>query len=314
MKKGLCIALSALMLLVSFAACSKDDNYDGSQTTQLNANGDAYINVTNKNGENMTDTDGNTVTSVLSDKDKSKLDKTDKNDTTDGTSSTTPSSTVPSVPLDDILNGGDFNINASPDDLREEGTTVAKKTTLREDIIGNSLEKRKFTLTTVMVGESGKIPVTISMNKDELAMYLQVPGMPMKVITKDSMTYIAFDYMGKFYIESPGESFDFSQMTPTTEAQKYVGTSTVKEGNKTYTCEEYTDESGARYKFYFDGKKWERYELINGDEVFILEIQEFKTTVDSDLFSLKGYKKFDPNTFSSGNLGGLGNLSGLGSN
>ncbi len=317
MKKGFCIVLSALMLLVSFAACGKNGGYDGTQTTKLNANGDAYINITNKDGENMTDTDGNTVTSVLSDKDKDKVNKTDKtnkNDKTDknGTTTTTtkPTGVTPDIPIDDILNGGDFNINASPDDLIDEGTTVAKKTTLREDIIGNSLEKRKFTLSTVMVGEDGEIPVTITMNTDEMAISLQVPGMPMKIINKDQMTYIAFDYMGmgKFYMETPGEAFDFGQMTPSTQGQKYVATTKVKDGDKTYTCEEYVDENGARYKFYFDGKKWVRYELINGDEVFILEINEFKTSVDKSLFSLKGYTKFSENSLAG--LGGLGNLGG----
>lgn len=310
MKKGLCIVLSALMLLVSFAACGKKDIDETNQTTKLNANGEAYINVTNKNGEDMTDTDGQTVTSVLSDKDKSKLDKTNKDDKTDkndGTTTTTttkPTGTAPSVPFEDILGGEDFNINASPDDLLEEGTTVAKKTTLREDVIGNSLQKRKFTLSTVMVGESGEIPVTFTMNGDEFASSIKMPGMPMKVIVQDGKTYICFEYMGvKLYMESEESMFDAESMTPSTEAQEYVGTSTVKEGDKTYTCEEYKAESGATYKYYFLGKKWVRYEAINGDEAAILEVTEFKNTVDKDLFSLKGYKKFNTDS-----LSGLGNL------
>lgn len=312
MKKGLCIVLSVLMLLVSFAACGKKDDYDGTQTTKLNANGDAYINVTNKNGEDMTDTDGNTVTSVLSDKDKSKLDKTNKNDKTDGTSTTTnPSSTTPSIPFEDILDGEDFNINASPDDLLEEGTTVAKKTTLREDVIGDSLKDKKFTLSTVMVGESGEIPVTFTMNGNEFAASITVPGMPMKVIVENGKTYICFEYLGaKLYMESEEAMFDADSMTPSTEAQEYVGTSTVKEGKNTYTCEEYKAESGATYKYYFLGKKWVRYEAISGDEAAILEVTEFKNSVDKNLFSLKGYTKFDTNALA-GLGGSLGNLGGI---
>jgi hypothetical protein len=102
--------------------------------------------------------------------------------------------------------------------------------------------------------------------------------------------------------------FDAESMTPSTEAQEYVGTSTVKEGDKTYTCEEYKAESGATYKYYFLGKKWVRYEAINGSEAAILEIKEFKTSVDKNLFSLKGYTKFDANSLSG--LGGLGGLGG----
>lgn len=310
MKKGLCIILSIAMLLVSFVACGKKDNYDENQTTKLNQNGDAYINLTNKNGENMTDTDGNTVTSVLSDKDKSKIDKTNTGDKTNGTSSTKPTgSTTPSVPFEDILNGEDFNINASPDDLLQEGTTVAKKTTLREDVIGNSLQKRKFTLSTVMVGESGNIPVTFSMNGDEFAASMDMPGMPMRIIVKDNKTLIGFEYIGtKLYMESEESMFDAESMTPSTEAQEYIGTSTVKDGKNTYTCEEYKAASGATYKYYFLGKKWVRYEAISGDEAAILEITEFKASVDKSLFELKGYKKLDVNALSG--LGNLGNLGG----
>ena len=208
MKKGLCIILSIAMLLVSFVACGKKDNYDENQTTKLNQNGDAYINLTNKNGEDMTDTDGNVVTSVLSDKDKSKIDKTNKTDKDSSTSSTTQS-TTPAGSFEDILNGEDFNINASPDDLLQEGTTVAKKTTLREDVIGNSLQKRKFTLSTVMVGESGNIPVTFTMNGDEFAASMDMPGMPMRIVVKDNKTLIGFEYIGtKLYLESEESMFD----------------------------------------------------------------------------------------------------------
>lgn len=313
MKKGLCLFLSALLIVVSFAACGKNDNFDGTQTTKVNANGDAYINITNKDGEDMTDTDGNTVTSVLSDKDKSKLDKTNeadstektnKNDKTDKNTTTSATSTTTGAQISDILNGEDFNINASPDDLLEEGTTVAKKTTLREDVIGNSLQKRKFTLSTVMVGESGNVPVTFTMNGDEFAASIEMSGIPMKVIVKDGKTYICFEYLGvKLYMESEDSMFDADSMTPSTEAQEYVGTSTVKEGNKTYTCEEYKAESGATYKYYFLDKKWVRYEAINGSEAAILEVKEFKTSVNKDLFSIKGYTKLDADS-----LSGLGNL------
>ena len=312
MKKGLCLFLSALMIVVSFAACGKKDIDDPNLTTKLNANGEAYINVTNKNGEDMTDTDGQTVTSVLSDKDKSKLDKTNSTEKTDKTDKTnkndkTDKNTTTSTTgaqISDILNGEDFNINASPDDLLEEGTTVAKKTTLREDVIGNSLQKRKFTLSTVMVGESGNVPVTFTMNGDEFAASIEMSGIPMRVIVKDGKTYICFEYLGvKLYMESEESMFDADSMTPSTEAQEYVGTSTVKEGNKTYTCEEYKAESGATYKYYFLDKKWVRYEAINGDEAAILEVKEFKTSVNKDLFSIKGYTKLDADS-----LSGLGNL------
>ena len=65
MKKGLCIVLSALMIAFSFASCGKKDVSD--KPTKIDENGSAYVEVTDK--------DGNEVTSVLSDKDKAKADK-----------------------------------------------------------------------------------------------------------------------------------------------------------------------------------------------------------------------------------------------
>ena len=62
MKKGLCIVLSALMIAFSFASCGKKDVSD--EPTKIDENGSAYVEVTDK--------DGKEVTSVLSDKDKSK--------------------------------------------------------------------------------------------------------------------------------------------------------------------------------------------------------------------------------------------------
>ena len=61
MKKSLCIVLSALMIAVSFAACGKKIVNENT-TTKVDENGSAYVEVTDK--------DGKTVTSVLSDKEK----------------------------------------------------------------------------------------------------------------------------------------------------------------------------------------------------------------------------------------------------
>ena len=83
-------------------------------------------------------------------------------------------------------------------------------------------------------------------------------------------------------------------MTPQAGAdQKYVKTTTVKDGDKNLTCEEYKTDDGVVTKFYFEGKKWVRQETIDGDTISICEIKDFKGTVDNSIFDLNGYTKLD---------------------
>lgn len=300
MKKGLCIVLSLAMVIASFVACGKKDD-DTNQTTKLNSNGDAYINVTDKNGEDVTDNDGQVMTSVLSEDEKSKADKTNKQDKTNKGETSTTKGTInnPTLPseLDQIINAETFNPIAKPDDLLEEGTTVAKKTTLREDVIGNSFEKKKYTLSMKIVGEDGEMPAKVVMNGDDFALSVEYQSMPIKMLIKDGKTYIAFSLAAsRFYMETD-EIIDSTEMAPNSEKHTYVGTSNVKDGDKTYVCEEYTTESGLTVKYYFLDKKWVRYEAVNGDEVAIFKVEEFKNKADKSIFDLKGYTKFDVNAF-----------------
>ncbi len=291
MKKGLSIALAIMMLLLTFTACGKKD-------------GDEYIEVTDTNGEVVTDDSGEAVTSLVSkteDDKTNKTDKTDKNnkdDKTEKTTSTTSSTNSAISGLEDLVNN-DFNPNASKNDLLEEGTTV-KKTNLYDDVIGDSIKTKKFTMSTKMVGESGEMPITFTMDNDRIASELTVSGITVKVIMQEGKAYIAFTSPSKIYYEIADESMSLEDMMPSTEEHTYVATTKV-DG---YTCEEYTTKSGVTTKYYFSGNKWVRYEYINGEEISILEISDFKPTVDNTLFSLTGYTKLDMNS-----LAGLGGLS-----
>lgn len=298
MKKGLCIVLSLVMVIASFVACGKNEDETSQTTTKVNSNGDAYINVTDKDGENVTDTAGEVMTSVLDEKEQSKIDKTNKTNKNETTSSTTVNPGTVTLPseFEEIINAEQFNPIAKPDDLLEEGTTVAKKTTLREDVIGKTFEKQKYTLKMNIVGEDGEMPAQVVMNGDDFALSVNYQGMPVKMILKDNKTYIAFEMGAKFYMETD-EIIDAAEMTPNSEKHTYIGTSNVKDGGETYVCEEYSTESGMTVKYYFLNKKWVRYEAINGDEVAIFKVEEFKNKADKSAFDLKGYTKFDINAF-----------------
>lgn len=277
MKKALCIILSMMIILVSFAACGdkEDENFE-------------Y--VTDAKGEVVTNEDGVKQTQPVEPSEKDGNSTTAS--TTKGEGTTKPSNGTPAVNPDDFA---DFNPNASKDDLLDEGTKV-QKTTLRDDIIKKTINDKKFTMTMTVLGESAEIPTTVTMDGDKFGASLSLNGIDSKVINKDGKTYVAFNYSGmKMYMETDSDAMGMGDiMTPQAgEDQKYVKTTTVKDGGKTYTCEEYKTDDGVVTKYYFEGKKWVRQEVVDGDTVSICEIKEFKDTVDNSIFDLTGYTKLD---------------------
>ena len=69
MKKGICIILSALLIVCSFAACGKKDNLPDKESTKVNDEGKVYVEL------DETDENGVPKTSILDDKEVEKLDK-----------------------------------------------------------------------------------------------------------------------------------------------------------------------------------------------------------------------------------------------
>ncbi len=290
MKKSLCIILAMAMLLFSFAACGKKDDED----------------PTKDSGEILIDTgaDGDTgADSPNSSDGDSQNNKTNKSDKTNKNNTTSQNTSSPLDSLANMPQVDNFNPNASKDDLLADGTS-AKKTTLREDIIGNALENRKFTISTVIVGEDGEMPATITMSGNNIATELTISGMNAKMIIQNGKTYVAFSSPSKFYFELEDAAFDMSDIAPSTEKQTYIGTTTVKDGNKTYICEEYKSGNG-KVKYYFLDNKWVRYELIDGDITNILEVENFKGSADNSMFDLTGYTKFDMNALAGSSSTGI---------
>ncbi len=280
MKKALCIILSMMILLVTFAACGdkEDENFE-------------Y--VTDANGEVVTNADGVKQTQPVTTTDTNGADaSTAGSSKADGTTNPTSGSNGVTPIAPDLEN---FNPNASKEDLLDEGTKV-QKTTLRDDVIVKTIKDKKFTMTMTVLGQGTEIPTTVTMDGDNFGATLNLNGMDSKVINKDGKTYVAFNYSGmKMYLETESESVGMEDiMTPQAgDDQKYVKTTTVKDGGKTLTCEEYKTDDGIVTKFYFEGKKWVRQETIDGDTISICEIKDFKNTVDNSVFDLKGYTKLD---------------------
>lgn len=282
MKKSLCIILSLMMILLAFAACGEKEGED-------------FEFVKDEKGQYVLDEEGNKVTKPIEkDEDGNPITTTTTTTTTKKTDTDTSGSVDGNT--DELLNNlENFNPAGSKEDLLDEGTET-KKTTLYDDVIVKTLKNKKFTMSMTVIGTGTEIPTTITMDGERFGAALSMEGIDAKVLNMNGKSYVAFEYMGlKLYSETEEETIsmdDFMSSDIETD-QVYVKTTTVKDGDKTYTCEEYKSSDGSITKYYFEGKKWVRHEVISGDEVVIQEINEFNSTVDESVFELKGYTKLD---------------------
>lgn len=318
MKKGLCILLSAVILAFSFTACSKKGGDSDEVTTKTNADGSAYVEVTYKNGKAIVDSDGNAVTSVLSEDEISKIENKDsgttaKGDKTEKTSKTKKGETTTlevNSKVVEAVTDDTFDMTAAEKDLIQEGTTI-KKTTLFEDKVQKVIKTGVFTIDMSVVSSGTEMPMKLVFDKDKMYATFNMNGMEAGILYKDNTAYILFPNLfvgSKVYMEYPdaGESMDevFKSFSSISEnGGKYVGSTKVKVDKKEYTCEEYKGEDGTVFKYYFDGKTWARYECINEEGSMIYKINSFSGKADSSVFNLKGYRKIDESALS-GLLGG----------
>lgn len=285
MKKGLCIVLSALMIAFSFASCGKKDVSD--EPTKIDENGSAYVEVTDK--------DGKEVTSVLSDKDKSKADKKAAKDNKETT--TADASEIASKAegaMSGFTNVDEKDLKSDKKDLIKDGTST-KKTSLRDDVIIKTSKTGKFTLKAKLKASSGEdTPVTCVTNGKKFAYDMTMNGSQVRIIMDGNNLYLllpAIKWYVKMSTDDIGlESMDDMMSNLANSEDKYVGSTKVTVNGTEYTCEEYKNSDGRITKYYFDkNNNWKRIEGINGDEVTIMEIDSFSGKVDDSVFSLKGY-------------------------
>ena len=175
------------------------------------------------------------------------------------------------------------------------GLVDGNATTLRDEVIASVIKDKKFTLSMTVISEGEEIPTTVTMDGNNFAAALSLDGMDSRIITKGGKTYIALDYLGtKMYMETDDDMGIDDFVNTESDNDTYVKTTTVKEGSKTYTCEEYKAKDKTVTKYYFEGKKWVRQEIIDGGTIAISKIHELKDSVDRSLFDLTGYEKLDP--------------------
>lgn len=285
MKKSLCIILSALMLIFTFASCGKDEADD--TPTKVDDKGNAYVEVT--------DEDGETATSVLSNEEKSKIDKK-KESTTKGDSAATEADVEKALSqvqkeyegLED-LDENDFKSDKG--DLIQEGTSI-KKTTLREDVVLKQFKDGKFTLKMKLKSSSAEeMPMTVASDGNKLAADVTMKGASIRLLIQEDGVYAVLP-SAKLYIKYTSDEIggleDLKNLANTNDS--FVSSTKVKLDGKDATCEEYKTEDGTTMKYYFVNNEWKRMETISGEDVAIYEIESLSSKVDNNLFSLKGYK------------------------
>lgn len=282
MKKGLCIVLSALMIAFSFASCGKKDISD--KPTKIDENGSAYVEVTDK--------DGNEVTSVLSDKDKAKADKNAAKDNKETTTADT-SELLSKVEAEasKVTNIDEKNLVSDKKDLISGGTEI-KKTSMRDEIIAKTLKSGKFTLKMKMKTSSGvDNPVSLVFNGKKFAADITLNDMQVRAIFDNDNVYMVFPALKVYIKTSSDEAGNIGDLTNITDSNAtYVGSTKVTVNGTEYTCEEYKSDNDSVVKYYFSSKKeWKRMEIINGEDVSIFEIESLSNKVDESVFSLKGY-------------------------
>lgn len=283
MKKSLCIVLSVLMIAVSFAACGKKIVNENT-TTKVDENGAAYIEVTDK--------DGKTVTSVLSDKEKSEVEKqAEKSNAKTTTIAASEAMSKIEQEMSGLTDFSEDDLKSNEKDLVDKGTEI-KKTTLRDDVIIKALESGKFTLNmTLKAASNADTPVVLVSNGDKIAADMTMNGSKVRMIIDNDGVYVVLP-TAKMYVKmSSDEIGNMDELKNIASSDgTYVGSTKVKINGEDHTCEEYKSSDGTVIKYYFNSKKeWKRMEVITEDEVAIYEISSFSNKADESMFSLNGY-------------------------
>ena len=283
MKKSLCIVLSVLMIAVSFAACGKKIVNENT-TTKVDEKGSAYVEVTDK--------DGKTVTSVLSDKEKSEVEKqAEKSNAKTTTMAASEAMSKIEQEMSGLTDFSEDDLKSNEKDLVDKGTEI-KKTTLRDDVIIKALESGKFTLNmTLKAASNADTPVVLVSNGDKIAADMTMNGSKVRMIIDNDGVYVVLP-TAKMYVKmSSDEIGNMDELKNIASSDgTYVGSTKVKINGEDHTCEEYKSSDGTVIKYYFNSKKeWKRMEVITEDEVAIYEISSFSNKADESMFSLNGY-------------------------
>ncbi len=326
MKRSLSLILSVLLIAVSFCACSmiKDENAlddytyvdaqgetheyatdaQGEVVTMENgvpettatttkkggssAGADFKVYATDKNGENVTDKDGNLVESQI-----------DFNQVLDEMTKEENAKKPGDKPADSQGNLGGSLESSDKNDLLEDGDKI-NKTSLKAEIIDPIIKNKKYTLDTTIIAQDMEMPMVMCINGKDYAASLEMAMSSLKisarVFSKDGKYYLVIPMFGMYTEVDDETGSDISSPSgDLTVSSTYVKSTKVKDGSVTYTCEEYKTSDGKTVKYYFNEKKeWKRWEVIDGEDISVFVINSFNNKVNDSMFKIpRGLKKVD---------------------
>lgn len=268
MKKSLICLLLCLVLALSFAACKKDGN----------------------------ETDG---------------DNTAASDETEGTTSS----------YEDIisaLEGLDSSDSSSDTVVATEPVTMPKGDVIKDNAAASNIKKTRLyaffdglnskdnmtfsaTCSSNIQGATGSIPIKVAQSGKKSYMSIKTPlqngvYMTFNTIYNGKEYYVVFPEL-KMYMAMDGEDLgdvnsalgSMSSITSSMdyENMEYVSTSKIKDGDTTYICEEYKQNSST-IKCYFSGKNDDlvKMEIISEEGIMVLDNVKVSGDVDQSLFNL----------------------------
>ena len=312
-KKTLAI-ITAFAMILSFAACSKNDE----ELKKSNMVYNGHEVYTDENGQHYyTDADGNKV-----EVDAEDVQHTEYNNGESSSELTpdqeaildmmadleeNPDMFAEEIPVPELDSGNELipedSFNEIDVELNEEGTPDHGETakSYQEILAGG-----KFTIEVLMVtsveGVSTTIPFTIVKDGNMIAMEAVAPtdetgtrSMRMKYLVKDGVQYCILPAMKMYFslgsaedIESlfSGDMVD-SITSSNMEGLNYVSSGEVTVGDKVYICDVYETEDGTVKKDYFLNGTLARMETITPDgQSTIVEYKTITDTVDASVFTL----------------------------
>ncbi len=240
------------------------------------------IYATDKEGNNVTDKNGELVTSQLN---VEELLSNLNNTTTTKKGQTNNNS-----------GGLGSNLeNSDKDDLLEEGDKT-NKTSLKSKIIDPVIKSNKYTLDMVIVAQGMEMPMVMCINGKEYAASISLNMGTLKidarVFSQNGKYFIVIPMLGMYSEINEEDSSDITGATGNlTDDAKYVKSTKVKDGKTTYTCEEYKNKNGDTIKYYFNEKnEWKRWEIIDKDDnISVFKINSLKNSVDKKMFEVPKY-------------------------
>lgn len=258
---------------------SKDGSGDADESTKENSDEkdsdgsgkSTTIYVLDDNGEIVTDKNGNKVTEVYNEEKASKK-------------------------LEEALKKQEGNSSeALPEGQKANNTTLVK--TKVEPVLKSGTYTIKGEIT--VEGTTMKATIAFRNSGKDFSISASVMGMAVKIFSSNGKYYMAVPMLNKYTEISKDEIGDMTEFTDAFKASdaKYVKTTTVKDGKKTFTCEEYSIDDGT-LKYYFNEKgEWKRLEMIQDDYSVIWEIDTFSNKADDSLFAPSKGMKQDNNLF-----------------